>query len=136
MRRGPQTHMAACCKIHAIMPLSLGISPSLSPSGESSGIYPVFKRNDPRPKEDSNLDLHHQVNHRRVRSNGATLPWVYYHRNVSKREYLCSMGCRLTPAQMGRNGFPKANRPAYQGRALHRLLYSSLWICVYCLVQT
>lgn len=136
MRLGPRTQMVACCKIHAIMPLTLGIPPSLSPSRETSGIYPMFKRNDPRPKEDSSLDLHRQVNHRRVGSNGTTLPWVYHHRSVSRREYLCSMNHRLTPAQMGPNGFPKANRPAYQGCALHRLLYSPLCICVYCLVQT
>ena len=29
---------------------------------ETSGIYPTFKRNDPRPKEGSHPDLHHQVN--------------------------------------------------------------------------
>ena len=33
---------------------------------ETSDIYPMFERNHPRPKEDSNLDFHHQVNHRRV----------------------------------------------------------------------
>ena len=33
---------------------------------ETSDTYPMFERNYARPKEDSNLDLHHQVNHRRV----------------------------------------------------------------------
>ncbi len=136
-RRSLQTQMmaGACWKIHAIIPVTPGNLPSLSPLRETSGIHAISQCHHFCPKRDSVHDRGHQVNPRPVGSSGTTLPQAYYHCGVSKWKTCSHYG--LTPAaQACRNSVPKIHWPIQQGGAPRHPSYGFFRICVACLVET